>query len=131
MKNILLKLYSEVIVDNQKYIDHLVRCPLSNIANGMQAFLDGYFSNDALEELRNYLEREIPGIKTMDSFIAFSPTFKSHDIALRILLVKEGYTKRENKRYIAVNKEFEKINEQICNKIMLYLTEKLLCNIHL
>ncbi|MGR9635294.1 hypothetical protein ACU82A_30390 [Bacillus cereus] len=51
-------------------------------------FLNGYFTNDVLKDLMNYLQKECPEIEVIDSFIAFSPTFKSHDIAIRIFLKK-------------------------------------------
>lgn len=125
MENTLLKKYSEVVVENHKYIDNLIRCSLSNVKNGMQAFLNGYFTNDVLKDLMNYLQKECPEIEVIDSFIAFSPTFKSHDIAIRIFLKKEIYTEWENAECIAVNAEFNKINEYVCSKIPIFLSEKI------
>lgn len=125
MENTLFKKYSEVVVENHKYIDNLIRCSLSNVKNGMQAFLNGYFTNDVLKDLMNYLQKECPEIEVIDSFIAFSPTFKSHDIAIRIFLKKEIYTEWENAECIAVNAEFNKINDYVCSKIPIFLLEKI------
>ncbi|KAA8473250.1 hypothetical protein FYW06_27780 [Bacillus paranthracis] len=125
MENTLLKKYSEVVVENHKYIDNLIRCSLSNVKNGMQAFLNGYFTNDVLKDLMNYLQKECPEIEVIDSFIAFSPTFKSHDIAIRIFLKKEIYTEWENAECIAVNAEFNKINDYVCSKIPIFLSKKI------
>ncbi|MHA2895832.1 hypothetical protein [Bacillus cereus] len=125
LKNTLLKKYSEVVVENHKYIDNLIRCSLSNVKNGMQAFLNGYFTNDVLKDLMNYLQKECPEIEVIDSFIAFSPNFKSHDIAVRIFLKKEIYTEWENAECITVNAEFNKINDYVCSKIPIFLSEKI------
>ncbi|WP_228490986.1 hypothetical protein [Bacillus paranthracis] len=125
LENTLLKKYSEVVVENHKYIDNLIRCSLSNVKNGMQAFLNGYFTNDVLKDLMNYLQKECPEIEVIDSFIAFSPTFKSHDIAIRIFLKKEIYTEWENAECIAVNAEFNKINDYVCSKIPIFLSKKI------
>lgn len=125
MENTLLKKYSEVVVENHKYIDNLIRCSLSNVKNGMQAFLNGYFTNDVLKDLMNYLQKECPEIEVIDSFIAFSPTYKSHDIAIRIFLKKEIYTEWENAECIAVNAEFNKINDYVCSKIPIFLSKKI------
>lgn len=125
MENTLLKKYSEVVVENHKYIDNLIRCSLSTVKNGMQAFLNGYFTNDILKDLMNYLQKECPEIEVIDSFIAFSPNFKSHDIAVRIFLKKEIYTEWENAECIAVNAEFNKINDYVCSKIPIFLSKKI------
>ncbi len=125
MENTLLKKYSEVVVENHKYIDNLIRCSLSNVKNGMQAFLNGFFTNDVLKDLMNYLQKKCPEIEVIDSFIAFSPNFKSHDIAVRIFLKKEIYTEWENAEYIAVNAEFNKINDYVCSKISIFLSKKI------
>ncbi|PEK84781.1 hypothetical protein CN594_16030 [Bacillus toyonensis] len=125
MANTLLKKYSEVLVENHKYIDNLIRCSLSNVENGMQAFLNGYFTNDVLKDLMNYLQKECPEIEVIDSFIAFSPNFKSHDIAVRIFLKKEIYTEWENAECIAVNAEFSKVNNYVCSKIPIFLSKKI------
>ncbi|MED0952870.1 hypothetical protein P4T70_33210 [Bacillus mobilis] len=125
LENTLLKKYSEVVVENHKYIDNLIRCSLSTVKNGMQAFLNGYFTNDILKDLMNYLQKECPEIEVIDSFIAFSPNFKSHDIAVRIFLKKEIYTEWENAECIAVNAEFNKINDYVCSKIPIFLSKKI------
>ncbi|WP_249370426.1 hypothetical protein [Bacillus sp. 2SH] len=125
LENTLLKKYSEVVVENHKYIDNLIRCSLSNVKNGMQAFLNGFFTNDVLKDLMNYLQKKCPEIEVIDSFIAFSPNFKSHDIAVRIFLKKEIYTEWENAEYIAVNAEFNKINDYVCSKISIFLSKKI------